>query len=282
MKPQTLYTLAGLVWGLVLAPDAGLYAARMMGSVSWLYRFDDGAWADWIIVPFGILIGFTVLFSCYQLGAAAGRRYEDATDRRLRHAKSVPWALIVVGVAVGVITVLTIDERQRAVARYVQEQKDAAARLVEFARTVHRITAYSIEWPGGGAPGRVDLSFAGKRQGDYRFDWKIVTGDGTEPLVSGSYEVGLGEKRKSTTIPLSASEVANAYLLQNKKPGADLTVDARFRLVMELRPILTGKERDTLPDGEAARLEDGESILLKRARTEFDVRFEARGGRIVW
>ena len=59
MRVQTLYAVAGLIWGLVLGPDAGLYAARVMGSVDMLYQFADGAWADWVILPFGAAIGFT-------------------------------------------------------------------------------------------------------------------------------------------------------------------------------------------------------------------------------
>jgi hypothetical protein len=282
MRVQTLYAIAGLIWGLVLGPDAGLYAARVMGGVAWLYQYQDGAWADWVIIPFGAVIGLTVLFSCYQLGAAAGRRYDDTTGRRLRHVKSVPWALLVVGIAVGTVTALTIDNRQRAVAHYVQAQKDAAARLLVFAETLHRITTYSIVWPGGGEAGRIDLSFGGKRQGNYRLEWKILSQDGKEPLLGGSYTVGLDPKYKSTNIPVSASELANAYVLRSNRPGAEIAVDERFRLVLELRPILNGREWSTLPEDEAARLDDGESILLARAATAFRVQFEARGGRIIW
>jgi hypothetical protein len=282
MKVQTLYIVAGLVWGLVLGPDAGLYAARVMGGVAWLYQYDDGAWADWVIVPFGVVIGFTVLFSCYQLGAAAGRRYDDTTAMRLRHAKSVPWALLIVGIAVGTVTALTIDNRQRVVVQYVQARKDAAARLLVFAETLHRVAAYSVEWPGGGEAGRIDLSFRGKRRGEYRLEWKILSQEGKEPLLGGSYTVGLSEKYKSTNIPISASELANAYVLRNKRRGAAVAVDERFRLVLELRPILSSRVWDALPEDEAARLDDGESILLARVSKAFHVQFEARGGGIIW
>ncbi|MDH3228691.1 MAG: hypothetical protein OEN55_02750 [Alphaproteobacteria bacterium] len=282
MRVQTLYAVAGLIWGLVLGPDAGLYAARMMGDVGWLYQYEEGAWADWVIVPFGAAIGLTVLFSCYQLGAAAGRRYDDATDTTLKHAKSVPWAMLVVGICVGAVTVLTIDDRQHAVVRYVQSQKDAAARLLVFAETLHRIPTYGIEWPGGGEAGRIDLAFRGKRKGDYQLEWKILSQDGTEPLLGSSYTVGLSEKHSSTNIPVSASELANAYIVQSKRRGADIVVDERFRLVLELRPLLNGKDWEVLPEDEPARLDDGDSILLDRATTAFRVQFESRSGRIEW
>jgi hypothetical protein len=282
MKTQTLYSVAGLIWGLVLGPDAGLYAARVMGSVAWLYQYEDGAWADWVIIPFGTLIGLTVLFSCYQLGAAVGRRQDDMDERRPRPAKSVPWAVIVVGVAVGAATAVTIDERQRAVAQYVRGQKDAAAHLLVFAETLHRVTTYSMEWPGGGEAGRIDLSFKGKRQGNYRFAWKIFSQDGTTPLLGDSYTVGLDRKRERTNIPVGATDLINAYVVHMRKPAASLEVDERFRLVLELRPILTDSERDALPEDEPARLDDGESILVRQVETAFLVQFEARGGRIVW
>lgn len=282
MKVQTLYAVAGVIWGLVLGPDAGLYAARIMGSVDALYQYADGAWADWIIIPFGTTIGLAVLFACYQLGAAAGHRYDDATERQLRHSKSVPWALLVLGIGIGAVTALTIDDRQRAVARYVQAQKDAAARLLEFAETVHRIPLYSIDWPGGGEAGRIDLSFRGKREGNYRFDWKIYAQDGKEPLLANSYIVGLGKTHERTNVPLSAAELANAYLVALNRVEPVMVVDERFRLVLELRPILGGKDWDALPEQEAERLDSGDSILLDRVTTTFPVKFEYRGGRVAW
>ncbi|UCH75068.1 MAG: hypothetical protein JSU82_04255 [Rhodospirillales bacterium] len=282
MKIQKLYAAAGLVWGLVLGPDAGLYAARVMGSVAWLYQFENGAWADWVIIPFGAIIGLTVLFSCYQLGSAAGHRYDEATSKRLKHAKSVPWAVLIVGVAVGVMTTLTIEDRQRAVVRYVEAQRQAAARLLALSDRLHRITGYRVEWPGGGEPGRIDLSFRGRRKGDYRFEWKILSQGGTEPLLGGGYNVRLGEAYKTTSLSFSATDLANAYVLQMKTPGRIVAVDERFRLLLELRPLLAAKDWAALPEDEPVRLDEGESILLKRAETSFAVRFEARGGRVVW
>lgn len=282
MKIQTLYAVAGLIWGLVLGPDAGLFAARVMGSVVWLHQFDDGAWAAWVIVPFGALIGLTVLFSCYQLGAAAGRRYDDTSEARLRHSKAVPWALLVLGVAVGVITVATIEDRQRAVVAYLDLQRAAAERLRALAGDIHRITSHAVEWPGGGEDGRIALSFRGKRNDDYRLQWHVLSQDGTKPLLGGSYTIRLGPEYKSTNIPVSASELANAYILQMKRPGAEVTVDEKFRLELELSPVLAKKDWATLPEDEATRLDDGDSILIRRARTEFQVRFALRGGQVVW
>jgi hypothetical protein len=100
--------------------------------------------------------------------------------------------------------------------------------------------------------------------------------------LGSSYTVDLSEKHSRTNIPVSASELANAYILQSKRRGADIVVDERFRLVLELRPLLNGKDWEVLPEDEAARLDDGDSILLDRAKMAFRVQFEMRGGRIIW
>ena len=61
-----------------------------------------------------------------------------------------------------------------------------------------------------------------------------------------------------------------------------MVVDERFRLVLELRPILSNREWDALPEQEAERLDSGDSILLDRVTTTFPVKFEYRGGRVAW
>ena len=50
---------------------------------------------------------------------------------------------------------------------------------------VHRVTGYDVDWPGKGEPGNVDLSFRGKRKGDYRLVWNIYSAGGKKPLLGG-------------------------------------------------------------------------------------------------
>lgn len=282
MKVQTLYIITGLVWGLVLSPDAGLYAAGKMGSVVWLYEYREGAWASWVIVPFGVTIGLMVLFSSYQLGAAVGRRYDDFSEMRLRHAKSVPWALVVLGVGVGAITAVTIEDRQRAVVDYVQNQRVAVGRLQELVENVHRVSGYDVDWPGGGENGRIEVSFLGKRTGEYLLTWRIFSAEGKEPLLDGDYEIRLGKEHLRASIPVNATDLVNAFIIQANKPGAQIEVDERFRLEMDLIPVLNSRQWAKLPEGEAERLEEGDSFLIKRTEARFNVQFQLQGQRVFW
>lgn len=282
MKVQTLYIVAGLVWGLVMGPDAGLYAARVMGSVAWLYKYEDGAWANLAIFSFGTVIGLTVLFACYQAGAAAGRRYDDMSEFRLRHTKSLPWALVVAGAVVGTITALTVEDRRVAVVNYVEMQKEAIERLYEIAEIVHGVAGYEVEWPGGGENGRINLSFIGKRRGEYWLDWVIMSAEGQKPLLGDRYRIRLGKEYKRTSIPISADGLVNAYMAQMKEPGAAARVDERFRLELRMSPVFNSKQWQQLPEGEEERMEEGESILIRRTEARFKVQFELQGGRVNW
>lgn len=282
MKVQTLYAFAGLVWGLVLGPYIGLAAARTMGNVAWLYEFQNGAWVNWAVIPFGAIVGLTVLFFCYQLGAAAGRRYDDTDGRQLRHAKAVPWALILVGITVGTITVRSIGGEQRVLIEYVQMKKDTTTRLLVLERNLHRITGLNIEWPAPGLTGNIHLLFRGKRKGDYRLDWWVRSRIAEKPFLYGSHTLRLEPKPWNTDFPINPWDIAAEYLRRQQDPQADIAVDERFTLVMQLRPNLSPEEWATLPDDEALRLDQGNSILRQQVTKEFRLRFALRDGHMVW
>ena len=282
MKVQTLYAAAGLIWGLVLGPFIGMAAARTLGDVSWLYEFQNGAWVNWAVIPFGAIIGLTVLLSCYGLGAAAGRRYDDITGRPLRHVKALPWALVLVGTAVGAITVRTLGDEQRAIVGYVLEKKAANARLMALERNLHRITALDLDLSNSGGTVRMYLLLQGRREGDYRIEWQVHSKIARQPILDGSKISRLGPEPESADISINRWAVATGYLRLRGDPEADISVDEKFTLAVQLRPILSHKELASLPEDEVQRLSGDESIFLSQVGTEFRLRFTMRDGHILW
>ena len=283
MKVQTLYAVAGLIWGLVLGPYTGLAAARTLGDVSWLYEFQNGAWVNWAVIPFGAIIGLTVLLSCYGLGAAAGRRYDDTAGRRLRYVKAVPWAFVLAGIAVGAITVRTLGDEQRAIIGYVLEKKAANSRLLALENDLHRITALDLDLTKSAESIRMYLLLQGKREGDYRIEWQVHSKIARQPILDGSQISRLGPEPGSTDIRINRWAIATEYLRSiGVDPEADVSVDEKFTLTVQLLPILSHKELASLPEDKAQRLREGESILLSRVGREFRLRFALRGGHILW
>lgn len=282
MKIQKLYLAAGLIWGLVLGPDAGLAAAGVMGQVAWLYTFQNGAWATWIIGAFGVFFGLFVLTVCVQLGAFGGRRYDGVSEKRQRHVRAIPWMLMLVGVCMGGIAYLTLEDRQRTIFAYLQEQQAAANRLLEMVRSRHRISSYNLEWPGGTEDGRLSLSFTGDHRREYHFEWGLFKKEGKEPLVGNSYNIRLNTERKNTHIPVDPVQLGNAWLKQTRNPQPNVDMEEPFRLVMKLTPVLRKKDWEQLPEDEEFRLKNGESILIGQVEYPIKLKMRFRGGRVEW
>lgn len=286
MSPRVLFVMGGVIWGLVLGPDLGLAVAKFVGGLNWPFiagTRDWPAWADWIIVASGVATGLTVFFVALIFGRNIGDRVEYSRDTRLSRGGAAPWALIAVGVAVGGITVLTIDDRKQAVVDYVQEQKDALVRLEEFAGQVQRFRGLRVEWPGNGGEGQVSIAFRGKRQGDYLLAWEIRDPEnGAEPVMSGSIGATLRAGSQNTELPLKPLELVSAWQRHTGSRGADVSVSRDFTFRARLIPELTRAERAKLPRHEPGNLAEGTSVLIDEAADSFPVSFETRGGRIVW
>ena len=207
MGVRPLFIMGGVIWGLVLGPDIGLAVARFMGGLNWTFiagTREWPAWADWLIIASGVITGFAIFFAALITGRNVGDRFEYSHDMRLKSGVAIPWAVIAVGITVGGITVLTIEDRQQAVVEFVQEQKTALVRLEAFANQVQRFKRVRVEWPGGGEEGRVSLSFRGSHQGNYLLTWEIHSAGGnTEPVMAGEIGATLRPGEQNTSLPLS-------------------------------------------------------------------------------
>jgi hypothetical protein len=283
MGVRPLFVMGGVIWGLVLGPDFGLAVAKFMGGLNWTFiagTRDWPVWADGLIIASGVATGLATFFTALIAGRNLGDRLEYSHDFRLNSGAAIPWAVIAVGITVGGITVLTIEDRQQAVVAYVQDQKGALVRLDSFANQVQRFRSVRVDWPGGGEEGRVSLSFRGKHRGNYLLSWAILTAGNKEPVMEGEIGATLGGEQ-NTSLPLSPLALVNAWR-QRDGDVADAKVAEDFTFKIRLIPEPTRAEWARLPRHEPGNLADGNSILIDEASDSFPVYFELRGSQIIW
>jgi hypothetical protein len=285
MSVRFLFIMAGVIWGLVMGPDIGLAVAKAMGGLNWPFiagTREWPEWADWVIIGSGVITGLTVFFTALIIGRNVGDRLEYSPDVRLSSGGAIPWAVIAVGVAVGGITVLTIEDRQQAVVVYVQDQKSALLHLEAFAKQTQRFRAVRVEWPGNGEEGLISLSFRGKHQGDYLLSWEVWdSSNSKEPVMEGNIGAHLSSGDQNTNLPLSPRALADAWR-QRAGNVNKAKVDEDFTFRIRLIPELTRAEWENLPRHEPGNLADGKSILIDEAKDSFPVNFEIHGGQIIW
>lgn len=283
---RVLFIMGGVIWGLVLGPDIGLAVAKFVGGLNWPFIAGTNEWpdwADWVIFSSGAITGLAVFFTALIIGRNIGDRLEYAHDFKLISGAAMPWAIIGVGIAVGAITVLTIEDRQQAVIEYVQEQKDAQGRLLELAGRTHRFRSVRVDWPGNGEDGEISLSFRGQRSGSYLLVWEIWDASSArKPVMEGSIGALLSPGDKNTELPLSPLALVSAWQQRQGSKGLNARVSENFTLEAQLIPEPSRAEWKELPSHESGNLADGNSILIDRASTTFKVEFEVRGGQINW
>lgn len=285
MSQRVLFIMAGVIWGLVLGPDIGLGVAKFVGGLNWPFitgTREWPAWADWVIFTSGITTGFGVFFGSLIIGRNVGDRFEYSHDQRLSSGAAIPWAVIAVGVALGSISILTIEDRQQAVIRYVYDQKAALGRLEVFAKQVQRFRSVRVEWPGNGEAGQVTMSIRGKHQGNYLLVWEIRdTSNNEEPVMEGEIGAILRSGEQNTSLPLSPPTLVNAWQRRGGN-GGKTKVDEDFTFRIRLIPEPTRAEWKNLPRHEPGNLADGKSILIDEATDSFPVNFEIVGNQIIW
>lgn len=286
LSQRVLFIMGGVVWGLVLGPDIGLAVAKFVGGLNWPFIAGTNEWPEWadlVIFSAGAATGLAVFFTALIIGRNVGDRLEYAHDFKLRSGIAIPWAIIVVGIAVGSITVLTIEDRQQAVVEYVQEQKDAQGYLLELADRTHRFRTVRVDWPGHGEEGEISLSFRGQRAGNYVLAWEIWdASNAKDPVMAGEIGALLSPGNKNTELPLSPLALVNAWQQRQGSKGLNARVYENFTLTVRLIPEPSRKEWNLLPRHESGNLADGKSILIDKASTTFKVEFEISGGQIDW
>lgn len=284
ISPRILYIAAGVVWGLVLAPEAGLVVMKFLAGLDWPAVAGTDywpLWADWIVVASGAAAGLATFLAALIFGRNFGDRMEFSPLGRLHFRRATPWALLVLGVAVGAMTVRSIDDQRH----FFEAQKRAGLRLAEFSREVHRFEDISVEWLDNGEQGRVFLSFQGERKGKYRLAWEVrdVADDGKATLLMrGETGAALGPGEQNAELPLKTPELVSALRRGIGDDDADITVSRELTVRARLIPELTRKEIARLPQQEPGNLAGGNSILIDETFGRFRVNFTLRDDEVVW
>lgn len=285
LSVRFLFIIGGVVWGLALGPDIGLTVAKFVGGLNWPLiagTREWPEWADWVVAISGIVTGLASFFAAFTIGRNVGDRFEYSHDVRLSSGGAIPWAVIAIGVAVGSVTVQTVDVRKQAVVDYVQEEKNALIRLDEFAGRIQRFKSVRVEWPGNGKASEVAISFRGKHYGAYLMAWEIRgASNNTKPVMTGEIGLVLSPGERNTDLALAPRALIDGWRKLNGY-ASDAKVSEDFTFTIRLIPEPTSAEWKNLPRREPGNLADGQSILIDEMSDSFPVSFELRNGRSIW
>jgi len=107
LKTRTIWTLAGLSWGLLVGLAVALQTAAVLFGVGWLFVFGDDPWpaaAGSAIVSATVLAGLVPTFLLGWLGRRLGIAFESEARQRLR-ARRRGWTVLALAIAAAALGV---------------------------------------------------------------------------------------------------------------------------------------------------------------------------------
>ena len=275
LRTRTIWTLAGLAWGLLVGMLTALQAAGFLAGVGWLFIFGDDPWpeaANWVLFGLTALAGIIPIVLLGWMGRRLGIAFENESRQRLRTRRRgwFVFFLAVGGIAVGagLAGAGALTERAR------RADREAAQRqYVQLHEATHRIVGVEL---GEGTPPAVEVKVAvrGVRVGEYVLDWRLRETAYDTTLASGSRILTLQEGESEATVTLDTAGVRSAYRRSVLAGAGGVQVAEDFDLRLSLRPILTPVEKARLPDEQVRSLELGDSDLISSRAEPFPVSFE--------
>lgn len=275
LRTRTIWTLAGVAWGLLVGLVTALQTAGFLAGVGWLFIFGDDPWpeaANWVLFGMTAIAGLVPVVLLGWLGRRLGIAFESESRQRLRTRRRgwFVFALAAGGIALGgaMAWAGALTERAR------RADREAAARqYVQLEEATHRIVEVGI---GEGAPPavRVDVALRGERAGEYVLDWRLRESVYDSTLASGSRILVLTQGDTTESFTIDTAGVRTAYRRSVLDGDGAVRVHEDFSLRLALRPILTPVETARLPDERVRDLEVGESDLVSARSTPFPVSFE--------
>lgn len=275
VKTRTIWTLAGLGWGLLVGLIIALQTAGFLAGVGWLFIFGDDRWpeaAGWVLLGITSVAGLVPFVALTWLGRRLGIAFESESRQRLRTRRRgwFVFGLAASGLALGAAMAWAgalTDRAQRA------DREAAKHQYEQLVEATHRIEAVSVG--GGESPAvNVDVTLAGSRAGEYVLDWRLRELAYDSTLAAGSRILRLSEGEVREAVTIDTAGVRTAYDRSVLSGDARVLVDEDFDLLLTLRPILTSAEAARLPDDEVRAFERGESELISSKTAPFPVQFE--------
>lgn len=277
LETRTIWTLAGLAWGILVGLITALQAAGFLAGVGWLFIFGDDPWpeaANWVLLGLTALAGVIPLILLTWLGRRLGIAFENESRQRLRTRRRgwFVFALAAGGIALGAAMAwagMLTDRARRA------DREAAQRQYVQLTDEAHRITDVTIA---AGAPPALEIGVTaeGERAGEYVLDWRLSETVYDSTLATGSRMLTLGEGPSRETVAIDTAALRSAYArtVLGEEQATRVRVDEDFELHLTLRPVLTPAEQARIPDDEVRNLEQEDSELVSGATEPFPVRFE--------
>jgi hypothetical protein len=279
LRTRTIWTLAGVAWGLLVGLATALQTAAFLLGVGWLFIFGDDRWPDaanWVFLGLVTVAGLVPTVLLAWIGQRLGVAIESETRQRLR-ARRRGWyvlmfalSAITLGAAMAWAGSLT-DRARRADQEAAREQFD------EMSAAVHRIAAIGLDSTAtadAASPSvTILVEFHGTRAGEYLLDWTLREPTYDSLLAAGGRTLTLSAGSAVEAIPIDTAEVRQGYSRAILNGAGAVLVDEEWTLNATLRPVLTPAERARLPGDEVRNLGLGVSSLVSENSTGLPVRF---------
>ena len=107
IRTRTIWTMAGLAWGLLVGLAASLQTAAFLFGVGWLFVFGDSPWpaaVGPVVLSMTIVAGLVPAFLIAWIGRRLGIAFESEGRQRLR-ARRRGWTVFAVAVAAAAVGV---------------------------------------------------------------------------------------------------------------------------------------------------------------------------------
>lgn len=278
LRTRTIWTMAGVAWGLLVGLAVALQTAAFLFGVGWLFVFGDDPWpaaVGPVILSATIAAGLVPAFLLGWIGRRLGIAFESEGRQRLR-ARRRGWTILAVaagGAVLGMSAVVGGSLSERAARA---DQRAASRQLASFSDRVHRLDAAKVSVDGSELDKVLRVQIDGKRDGAYTLEWAIVETLYDTILDGGTRRLALTRGPFVESIPIDVARLRDVYRETVLQGRGGVLVDEQFEVRLRLRPELRPEESARLPDMAVRNLSLGHSDLISEVTVSVPVRFEIR------
>jgi hypothetical protein len=278
MPLRAWYAIAGGVWGVILGPLAGLLLAAggmaLAGRVMLAVSLPPGAIA-WTVVLLSLMAGVGIGLACFLGGYSYGRNRErlkhgERTAARRRALGLLAAAGIIVAIYAGNVGTQSWEYRRDMMS--ANEREAALARLLADRHVIADAVLAS------GQDGKINLRLEvkGRRDGEYRLQWRVRDGEGGPLLLEAFNTRRLTAQDKLVDVGVDMMAVGRVYRRTPAGAAATgLVVERKLDFEAVLEPLLDANERSALTAEELRRLAGDQSQLRVVRRITQSMRFVA-------
>ena len=278
MPLRAWYAIAGGVWGVILGPLAGLLLAAggmaLAGRVMQAAPMPPGALA-WSVILLCLFTGVGIGLACFLGGYAYGRNRERLKHGERAAARRRALGLLAAAALILAIYAGNVSTQSWEYRRDMMSTVEREAALARLLADRHDITDAVLA---SGQDGKINLRLAvkGRRDGEYRLQWRVRDGEGGPLLLEAFNTRRLTAQEKLVDVGVDMMAVGRTY---RKTPagaaGTGLVVERKLDFEVVIEPLLDANERSALSAEELRRLAGDQSQLRVVRRLIQNMRFVA-------